>query len=102
MPASVDQSMSTQPVPEPRPPHHSIPDPKFNVAISSSVRKFNLVVYAVKEKQKGSPKHTRLIEDTNDVSVVFQKLDNSISTQSIHNCTRVGKYSEEKCRPILV
>lgn len=64
--------------------------------------KFNVVVYGVNEKPKGSPKHTRLLEDIKDVSVVFNKLDPSISSQSIQDCTRLGKYSEDRCRPLLV
>ncbi len=65
-------------------------------------RKFNLVVFGVKEKPKGSPKHTRLIEDIKDVSVIFNNIDVSIKSQSVQDCIRLGKYSEEKCRPLLV
>ena len=70
--------------------------------VDKSHRKFNVVVYGIKEKPKGSPKHTRLIQDTNDVSKVFSKIDSSIPAQSIQDCTRLGKYSDSKCRPVLV
>ncbi len=42
---------------------------------------------------------TRLIKDTDDVSEVF---NTSISAQSIQDCTRLGKYTDNKCRPVLV
>ncbi len=36
------------------------------------------------------------------ISKVFNKLNSSISVQSIQDCTRLGKYSDSKCRPVLV
>ena len=65
-------------------------------------RKFNLVVYGVKEKPKGTLRHTRLLEDTNDVAAIISKIDPSVPDLSIQDCTRLGKYMDGKCRPILV
>lgn len=67
-----------------------------------STRKFNLVAFGIKEQQKNSNRHVRLVEDTSDVAKIIKKLDASISDQSIQDCTRLGKFSEGKCRPILV
>ena len=68
---------------------------------SNSNRKFNFVVYGIKEQPKGTPRHMRLIEDAKDVSDVIRKLDASIPDNSVCDCTRLGKFSENKCRPIL-
>ena len=65
-------------------------------------RKFNFVVYSIKEKPKGTPRHKRLIEDTKDVSDAIGKHDASIPEHSVRDCTRLGKFLENKCRPILV
>ena len=87
-----DIAQSNLPVKQPR-----------NITLADQTsRKFNVVVYSIKEKPKGSLKHTRLIQDTDDVSEVFKKLDSSISAQSIRDCTRLGKYTDNKCRPVLV
>ncbi len=59
----------------------------ITLAAVQTNRKFNVVVYGIKEKPKGSLKHTRLIQDTDDISQVFNKLDSSISAQSIQDCT---------------
>ncbi len=79
-----------------------VKQPRHITLADQTSRKFNVVVYGIKEKPKGSLKHTRLIQDTDDVSEVFKKLDSSISAQSIRDCTRLGKYTDNKCRPVLV
>ena len=79
-----------------------VKQPRHITLADQTSRKFNVVVYGIKEKPNGSLKHTRLIQDTDDVSEVFKKLDSSISAQSIRDCTRLGKYTDNKCRPVLV
>ncbi len=64
--------------------------------------RFNVVFYGITENPKGSPHHTRLVEDCKNVAAVASKMVESVSSQSIKDCVRLGKYSVEKCRPILV
>ena len=39
---------------------------------------------------------------TNSVSGVLKSVDNQLSEHTIRGCQRLGKYSNDKCRPILV
>ncbi len=68
----------------------------------SEDRKYNIVVYGIKECAKGSTRHTRLSKDTDAVSSLISKVDATIPDYSIRDCIRLGKYVEERCRPILV
>ena len=65
-------------------------------------KNFNVVVYGINEYPEGSFRHTRIIKYTENVSTVLQKLDPSISNNSIHDCVRLGKYKKRNHRPILV
>ncbi len=65
-------------------------------------RKYNIVVYGIQECKKGSSRHIRLSEDIGAVASLVQKVDDSIPAQSIRDCVRLGKYKEERHRPILV
>ena len=64
--------------------------------------KYNIVVYGIQECKKGSSRHIRLSEDIGAVASLVQKVDDSIPAQSIRDCVRLGKYKEERHRPILV
>ncbi len=66
-----------------------------------SERKYNIVVYGIKESTKGTSRHTRTSKDREGVMTIIHKVDNEISQQSLRDCIRLGKYDEEKCRPIL-
>ena len=71
---------------------------------SQEDRKFNVVIYGVKECTKGTPRHERLNHDLDKVTSIVTEGDNSISPLSIRDLLRLGKYREEssKPRPILV
>ena len=75
---------------------------KKSTVSDSPEHKFRFVMYGIKEQPKGSTRHSRLVQDSNDVADVIRKLDDSIPDHSIQDCTRLGKFSEEKSRPILV
>ena len=67
-------------------------------------KKFNLVLYGVKECRPGMSKSARLEADLESVISIFSHIDSSIQAQSIKDCLRLGKYipSQSRSRPILV
>ena len=71
-------------------------------ANNQSERKFNVVLYGVDESPEGTRKHVRVAHDHDSVVEVVQALDSSLDQQSIRDCFRIGKYSKEKSRPILI
>ena len=75
---------------------------KKSLVFDNATRKFNFVIYSIEKKPKGSPHHSRLTENNNDVADVIRKLDDSIPSHSISDSIRLGKFSEDRCRPILV
>ena len=64
-------------------------------------RKFNIVVYGIKERPKGTHMHKRLSDDIKSVSETVHSICPDLSSQSICDSTRIGKYSEERTRPIV-
>ena len=69
--------------------------------LKSSERKYNIVIYGLKECQKGSSRQVRLTKDTEAVRSLIQSVDTEIPEQSLRDCVRLGKYSDTRCRPIL-
>lgn len=67
-------------------------------------RKYNVVVYGVAENPKGTPWASRASRDLNSVSSVISNIESSITTHSIRDCYRLGKYSEsnKRPRPVLI
>lgn len=67
-------------------------------------RKFNVVVYGIKECPKGTTKHARLESDLNSVVTVLSQADDKIQSQSIKDVYRLGKFNPVAIhpRPILV
>ncbi len=76
--------------------------PTFVKLPAPSESKFKFVIYGIKEQPSGSLRRTRLADDSNEVAKVVRELDNSIAEDSIQDCTRLGKFSGERKRPILV
>ena len=70
-------------------PIDSIPDHKFQIQI---------VIY---ECAKGTPRHVRIGTDTNSVTKTIQSICPELTGQSICDCTRLGKYSNDRHRPVL-
>jgi len=77
--------------------------PKQN-ATSADDRKYNLVVYGVKECSKGTNRFTRMKLEFEQVAEILGSVDKSIGPQSIRDSFRLGKYNEssERPRPILI
>ena len=67
-------------------------------------KKFNVVIYGIKECQKGTSKHERFQSDLISVVSVLTGLDNSIQSHSVKDIYRLGKFSQHlRCpRPLLV
>ena len=75
--------------------------PSVPVKSADSSRKFNIVVYGVMECDNGTNRHARLIHDTNKIDSIISIIDSNIPESSIRDCIRLGRYSENICRPIL-
>ncbi len=76
--------------------------PFNNSEVTDVNRKFNVIVYGIKECDSGTNRHNRLLNDTSETASMIATIDSNIPESSIQDCIRLGKYSEEKCRPILV
>ena len=80
--------------------------PKDNIPKNtiSSDRKYNLVVYGIKECPGGTSRSECSKHDVNEALSIFSKLDNDIQPFSIRDCLRLGKYKKDlqRPRPILV
>ncbi len=77
------------------------PNDSATRGVSDLDRKFNIVVYGIKECVTGQNRHSRLIQDSNEVASTISSIDSNISESSIRDCTRLGKFSSDRCRPIL-
>ena len=79
-----------------------VPPVSLSTQPSAHERKFNLVIQGIAECNKGTPKHTRLSTDLNEVTSVLSSINTNISSNSIRDCFRLGKYSTNRSRPLLV
>ena len=64
-------------------------------------RKFKLVVYGIDESPKGTSRHDRIKKDTDAISGLLHDIDHTVPDQSIRDCIRLGKYSEDRKRPVM-
>ena len=62
-------------------------------------RKYNVIVFGMKENPKDTPRHDRIAEVTDNIESLLHDLHSDIQKQSIRDCIRLGKYSEERNRP---
>ena len=69
---------------------------------SSSQRRFNLVGCRLEESGKGTPKFQRNRHDIEIVGELLSWLDPIVTTSLIVESFRLGRYSDEKARPLLV
>lgn len=65
-------------------------------------KKFNLVIYRIPESSKGTNRNARFEHDLSQCTTTVKKISNEVSTDPIRDCTRLGRYSEGKRRPILL
>ena len=62
-------------------------------------RKYNIVIYGIKECSKGTPRNERLSHDLDQVTSVITKGEISINPLSIRDILRLGKYHDQSTKP---
>jgi len=74
------------------------------VSGNSSDRKFNVVIYGIKENPSGIPRSARTKSDIDSSLHILKEANNDITEHSIRDCLRLGKFSSQrpKPRPLLV
>ena len=75
-----------------------------NSASAQADRKFNAVLYGLPECSKGTKKYDRAKQDLTNVITAGSHVDREVTSQSIRDCFRLGKYKEsaKRPRPILI
>ena len=71
-------------------------------AVDQQDRKFNIIIFGLKEQDAGTSKFTRTSQDQSSVERILSSLNPNIPGNSIRDCFRLGKYKRERSRPILV
>ena len=69
---------------------------------SAPDKKHHLVIYGIHEHEKGTQRHIRSSKDIDSTVSLLSSVHPSITTYSVNDCLRLGKYAENRCRPILV
>jgi hypothetical protein len=64
-------------------------------------RKYNLIIYGIPECTQGTPRHERLVKDCEEVTSVLSSVNTNITTNSIRDCYRLGKYLSDRTRPLM-
>ena len=92
--SSTSKSQST---PSPNNKYVAVPDNPID-------RKFNVVVYGIKENPTGTPRSARTKSDIDCCVHILKEANNDITEQSIRYCFRLGKFdsTRTKPRPLLV
>ena len=68
----------------------------------ASDRKFNIVMYGVRESPQHANRHAQLTSDVEAAASTLQTLDSKVTESSIHDCIRLGKYDSSRNRHLLV
>ena len=71
---------------------------------NSTDRKFNVVIYGIKENPSGTPRSARTKSDIDSCVHILKQANDDITEQSIRDCLRLGKFGppRTKPRPLLV
>ena len=69
--------------------------------VSPDERRFNVIIYGIKECKKGTPRHVRTSNDMKSVSDIIQGICPDIPSQAIRDSVRLGRYTEGRNRPLL-
>ena len=81
--------------------HQSIA-PASDASTNIVHKKFNIVMYGLNEPPKGSPRHECLSSDTNSACTIIKSICPEMNDHTICDCSRIGKYSEDRTRPLIV
>ena len=65
-----------------------------NSTITQADQKFNAVLYGIPECLKGTKKHDRAKQYLTNVIFAVSHVDSENTSQSIHDCFRLGKYKK--------
>ena len=65
-------------------------------------RKFNIVIYGIKENPEHTNRHARLAKDLESVITITNSLVPGVAKGSVRDCTRLGRYNSSRDRPLLV
>ena len=68
----------------------------------NSGRKFNLLVFGVKECPQGTARHLRTTKDLEVITSILSTVDHMFTTTTIRDCIRLGRYKIHSNRPVLV
>ena len=101
---SPETSSSERSFPETVPDHPTeikVPVPKLSDQPYTE-RRFNLVLYGVRESPEGTNRYDQIESDTENVVKILHKISPSITDLSIRGCFRIGKFSPTKTRPLIV
>ena len=74
-------------------------DTKSSAGILPADRKFNIVLFGIKENPPETSRSDRIKSDMKCCLDVIVKLNSEISSQSIRDCLRLGKYKQSASRP---
>ena len=85
----------------PQPTSNKPPGARLN-RNNSVDKKFNIVIYGPRECPKGSPWHERASHDTNLACKIIKSICPDLHDYAICDCSRIGKYSEQRTRPLSV
>ena len=68
----------------------------------SQERRFNVVFFGIKEQSPGTPRNERIAEDMESVTNILTVASSSIPAHAVRECMRLGKFTNDRCRPLLV
>ena len=74
-------------------PSKSASYPESAKLVSPEERKFNVIIYGIKECKKGTPRHVRTSNDMKSVSEIIQGICPDIPRQAIRDSVRLGRYT---------
>lgn len=65
-------------------------------------KKFKFIVYGIEESPKGTSRGLQNRHDLDKVSTIISNLESTITSQSVRDCGRLGRYNEQRSRPVIV
>ena len=109
--ARSSQAQATQQVPVPVPVINksgqiSQQSSKKTASATSNThdRKYNIILYGLKECPKGTNRSTRTKKELEKVTEILANIEKDVGPQSIRDCFRLGKYKDphDRPRPVLI
>ena len=76
--------------------------PKVKVTQQNPDRRYNIIVSDIKENPVGTVRSARVACDMAEVTSLLSPLLPALNESTIRDCYRLGKFSPERCHPLLV